>query len=351
MDKQPQREYPAVLPAVATAAKAMGLQFDVVEEQAAWGRRRADALVRVGRGPHNALYLAEVRTGIRQANLGAVLHQLEQLGPEALLVADYVATELAGAFKDHRVAFIDAAGNAFLDQPNLLVWVTGRRPARPIAAKVEGRAFQPTGLQVLFVLLCDPAAANKPVRKLAEMAGVAHGTVGWVMTDLKAQGFVTDLKGRRNTRKIHHRDRLLDQWTDAYVRMLRPRTLIGRYYVPTIDDWQDWNLAENGAQWGGEPAAALLTQYLRPQELTIYAEQLPAKLALAKRFAKEPEPGRTAVVEVRRRFWNPEAAPHTEPTAPPVLVYADLLATRDARCLETAAMVRKQHVDRHLEDA
>ncbi|HCE09632.1 MAG TPA: hypothetical protein DEQ40_13730, partial [Oxalobacteraceae bacterium] len=129
-------------------------------------------------------------------------------------------------------------------------------------------------------------------------------------------------------------------------RVLRPRTLLGRYYVPTLEGWKDWPLAEHGALWGGEPAAAMLTDYLRPGVLTIYAEKLPGLLAARQKFMKEPAPGHAAVVEVRRRFWNFPGDPEHDKLVPPLLVYADLLATGDARCIETAKMIYETYVAR-----
>jgi hypothetical protein len=105
--------------------------------------------------------------------------------------------------------------------------------------------------QVLFTLLCNPGAVNRPYRELADMAGVAHGTVGTVIPDLQQLGFVGDLKGKRGTRRLFEFDRLLDEWATTYARVVRPRTLLGRYYVPTLEGWKDWLLAEYGALWGG----------------------------------------------------------------------------------------------------
>ena len=79
------------------------------------------------------------------------------------------------------------------------------------------------------------------------MAGVAHGTVGWVIPDLQQLGFVHDLQGKRGTRRLFEHERLLNQSTDAYARVLRPRTLIGQYYVPGFEAWKNWPLAEYGA--------------------------------------------------------------------------------------------------------
>lgn len=340
-----------LLDAALEAGRALGLTIQVMQREPQLGRARADALVRIGRGGDEAIYAVDVRQALRPATLGAAIAQLERLGQQALLVADYVTPALADELKARRVAFLDAAGNAYLEQPHLLIWVKGQKPAvKPIAPEI-GRAFQPTGLQVVFALLCNPQTVNRPYRELAAMAGTAHGTVGWVMQDLQQLGFIGDLRGKRGTRRLFQGERLLMQWVDTYARLLRPRTLIGRYYVPTLEGWRDWPLAEQGAIWGGEPAAALLTEYLRPGELTIYADKLPGMLAARQKFNKAPAPGHTAVVEVRRRFWNFPGDPLHPNLAPHILIYADLLATGDARCIETAKMIYDTHVARLFAEA
>lgn len=347
MDNVNPRERP-LLDAALDVARGLGLTAELVEAEPNLGRTRADALVRLGHGTQAALYAVEIKRALRPATLGGVLHQLERLGQQALLVADYVTPPLANTLRERRVPFIDAAGNAYLEQPGVLIWVTGRKPEAPALPQALGRAFQPTGLQVVFALLCNPFLINRTYRELAAMAGVAHGTVGWVIPDLQRQNFVADLKGKgkRGTRRMFQLERLLTQWVDAYARQLRPRTLIGRYHVATLEGWREWPIAQHAALWGGEPAAALLTNYLRPGELTLYAEKLPALLAAQQKFLKQPEPGHTALVEVRRKFWNFTPDNALGDVVPPLLVYADLLATGDARCIETAKMVYEEHVAR-----
>ena len=348
MDKTTLNTEQMLLDAAIEAARGMGVGVQMVQREPPLGGAGADAVLRVTHGEQEVLYAVEVRRTLQLATLGAALQQLERLGQQAMLVTDYITPELADALKARKIAFLDTTGNAYLEQEGLLVWIKGqKRVAKPVA-ETAGRAFQPTGLQVLFTLLCNPQAVNRPYRELADMAGVAHGTVGWVMPDLQQMGFVKDLNSKRGTRRLFERDRLLDEWATTYARVLRPRTLIGRYYVSTLEGWQDWSLAEHGALWGGEPAAAILTNYLRPGELTIYADKLPGLLAARHKFMKEPAPGRTAVVEVRKRFWKFPTDPEYNNLVPPVLVYADLLATGDARCIETAKMVHEAYVTRLL---
>lgn len=354
MDKQIATVEADLLHAALEAARGLGLDAQLEQVQPKRGAERADCMVRIGHGGKGQRYVVELRHQLRPASLGAVLHQLDRQAQAherpGLLVADHITPDLAQTLHTQGREFLDAAGNAYIRQPNALVWVCGRKPVGKAVAPHVGRAFQPTGLQVVFALLCHPEWINLPYRELALRAGVAHGTVGWVMPDLQQQGFVTDLKGKRGTRRLYEGERLLALWADAYARQLRPRTLLGRYYVPTLEGWKDWPLATHGAQWGGEPAAALLTRYLKPGELTLYADKLPGPLAARYRFTKEADVGHKAVVEVRRRFWHfPEDT--AEPCTPAVLVYADLLATGDARCMETAKRLYEEHVVRLVRQA
>jgi hypothetical protein len=358
MDKMPVIAETDLLTAALDAVRGLGLDAAVEPAHFGRGSLEVDAIVRLGPGGEGQRYVVGVKRQLRPANLGPALHQLDRQaelhGLPSLLVADYITTDIAETLRQQGRAFLDAAGNAHIRQAVTLVWVTGRKPVAKTMAPLLGRAFQPTGLQVLFALLCHPEWVNLPYRELAARAGVAHGTVGWVMPDLQQQGFVTELKGKRGTRRLYETERLLALWVDAYARQLRPRTLLGRYYVATLEGWQDWPLAAHEAQWGGEPAAALLTQYLKPGELTLYADKLPGLLAGKYRFMKEPDVGHQAVVEVRRRFWHfPQVNGDGDGEAcvPPVLVYADLLATGDARCMETAKRLYEEYVARPIRQA
>ena len=350
MDKLPAAEKDTLRTAI-KAAQRHGLTIELVKEVRQVSHPQADAVAHVRHGDLETLYQVECKRNLRSANLGVTLHQMDRLGQPVMLITDYLAPDLADELKERGIPFLDAAGNAYIKQANLLIWIKGQKPAVKATVTPAGRAFQPTGLQVIFTLLSNPQAINLPYRELAKMAGVAHGTVGWVIPDLQQLGFVGDLQGKRGTRRLFQHERLLNQWADAYARVLRPRTLIGRYYVADFEGWKTWPIAEYGALWGGEPAAAMLTDYLRPGELTLYAEKMPSLLAARQKFMKEAEPGHKAVVEVRKRFWNFPDDPKHSNIVPPLLVYADLLATGDARCIETAKMIYDAYVTRLFAEA
>jgi len=313
------------------ALEPVGLRFRILGAGAHGGDRDADAWIALRVGGQDLRYLAEVKRGLRPATLGAVIQQLRGLEGDPLLVTDHVTPPLADALRAKGIEFIDAAGNAFLHRPPVFVFVKGQRPTEHVPPPERGRAFQVTGLQVLFALLAKPELAARPYREIAAAAGVAHGTVGWVMAELPHLGYVADVGGRR---RLLNGERLLGQWTEAYARTLRPKLLLGRFrgnieglYARTAP-WPDDLLL------GGEVAAARLTRHLRPGTATLYTRGVDPKVVV--KLGLRADAGGN--VDFRRQFWTfPGEERRLVPT---LLVYADLLAIGDARCLETAQLLR-----------
>lgn len=320
------------------AMEPLGLRFRVLQHEGP--RLRADAIVGLQLGGREVRYVAEVKRTLRPATLGAAIHQVRTYArtyaAKPLLVTNHVTPPLADALRTEGIEFIDAAGNAFLNRPPLLVFVKGQRPtdAPPIAER--RRAFQPTGLQVLFAILARPELADRPYREIAINAGVAHGTVGWVMAEMPTLGYIADVGGRR---RLINGERLLGQWTEAYARTLRPRLLLGRFRgeLEGLDD-RAANLKE--VLLGGELAAARITRHLRPGTGTFYAQAIDPKVLLNLTLRADAEGN----VDFRRRFWA--FAGEDPQLVPTLLIYADLLAIGDARCLETAELLRGPLLDR-----
>ena len=327
----------ALIEEVLTAAQRPGIRAEIEEWDPKVIGGGVDAWITLQLGGATVRYAAVLKRGLRPATLGAAIQQIRQTGKKTLLIADYITPQLAEDMRDHAVAFMDAAGNAFLDDPPVFVWVKGERPMPRTALQPAGRAFQAGGLQVIFLLLCHPDMVDRPYREIAQMAGVAHGTVGWVMAELPQLRFVARVGGKR---RLLEPRRLLQQWVEAYARTLRPKLLLGRYQAENLDWWKTVDPTAYDLIMGGEGAAARLTRHLRPGSLTFFGRRAEARFLLDQRLKEDP----TGEVEILRRFWqfdNPEPA-----LAPTILIYADLLAIGDARCLETAGLLHDQIIDR-----
>lgn len=334
MDTEP--DEPILLREALDAVRPMGLRLRPVSRPRRAADRGGGTELELRVGKDRVRFVAEVTRGLRPVTLGPVVHRIRALRGNPLLVADHVTPPLADALRAHGVEFIDAAGNAFLNRPPLFVFIKGQRPRERHVGHERGRTFQPAGLKVVFALLARPELVGQPYRAIAAAAGVAHGAVGWVMAELPKLGFTATVNGRR---RLIDGERLLGQWSEAYARTLRPRLLLGRFRgdVAALP-----GSVAGGPEFlvGGELAAARLTGQLRPATATIYVAELEPPLVVGLKLRADP----IGNVEVRRRFWTFRG--DKPGLVPELLVYADLLATGEARCLEIAGLLRGGIADR-----
>jgi hypothetical protein len=134
----------------------------------------------------------------------------------------------------------------------------------------------------------------------------------------------------------------LNAWIMAYGEQLKPDLYVGGFRFlkeEGPDSWKTLSFRNDQTVWGGEPAADLLTHYLRPAELTIYTEEESRRLVKTYRLV----PDEIGKVKVYRKFWHHEDK-ETQGVAPILLVYADLLLTGDPRCAETAQKIYDEYL-------
>ncbi len=288
---------------------------------------------------------AEVKDTLTQTAIGRIAEQLRDPDNPAILVTRYVTPQQAEQLKMLKIPFMDTAGNAYIDAPPLFVYVTGKKTELEDTKAKTVRAFRPAGLRIVFALLCNPRLADAPYRDIARIAGVALGTVGWVMHDLKRLGYLMD-KGACG-RKTANAKKLFNVWVDTYARDLRPKIYLGRFTAtePLLPEQID--CAGLGVMLGGETAAAILTRHLKPETLTVYVPEKnnADELMLKYRLRKDAHGN----VELLTAFWNFDYQWDFKGIAPPLLVYADLVATENDRNIETARIVYDRYIARHLE--
>jgi hypothetical protein len=300
--------------------------------------RGRDAVLEIDSGGHKSEYSAVIKTYLTSGMIGVLSSELRRMTPQGLLVTNYVTPAQAEKLVKLNVPFLDAAGNAFLYGQHLYVMVVGRRPAEGAGKEKRGRAFTPSGLKILFTLLCNPGLESEGYREIAATAGVSHGAVGWVMSDLGSSGYFTGARG--NERRLINKRELLKRWVETYSTQLRPKLLMARYKSKTPGWWRESSLSPTGALWGGEVAAAKLTGYLRPEVVTLYAPKNLPELQARFGLRRDPE----GDVEILKKFWTFEGA--NSDTVPPLLIYADLMASGDDRNIETAEIIYDAHLAR-----
>jgi hypothetical protein len=254
-----------------------------------------------------------------------------------VMVLPYVTAVMAEKYRKDGIQFIDTAGNGYINQPPLYLFIKGNKMPGVIKAPPVNRTFKQTGLRVLYALLCNPGLENETYRIIAAKTNVALGMINWVVKDLTELGFLMEIGAGR---RLIQKERLLERWITAYAEQLRPKLVLGRYRGAE-GWWQQAVLKPEQALWGGEVAAAKLTDYLKPQVVTVYVDKdNPAAVLIPNRLKKDPE----GDVELVGRFWQTDVVvPHGD-TVHPILVYADLMATGNQRNIETARIIYDKHI-------
>ena len=326
-----------------------GLQLEIAELQLDIGsrqvgskadilHRQADALVHLNGPGINREFVVEVKYRLTMTNLGMIVHLLQSFPQKGLIVTNYVNPRMAERLKAMNISFLDLAGNAYFNEPPVYVYVKGNQPVEDRYRKPAARVFQPSGLKLLFALLCEPKLVFKSYRTIAKTAGVALGTVARVINDLRELGYLMDVY--TGSPGLINKEKLLERWVTTYPELLRPKLVMGHYSAVDSKWWTQAELTDLQAYWGGEVAAAKLTGYLRPEKVIVYTRDQPVQLLLMNKLKKDPDGN----VEILEAFWQDEYAwPHHE-LVPPLLIYADLMATGDVRNIETAKMIYEREL-------
>jgi hypothetical protein len=320
--------------------KMTGLKMEVIPEDA-HNPLVPDAGIRIIAGNTRMEFAAEVMPTLTYAALGVTVQQIGLLKQRVLIITKYVTPQMADRLKEMNIPFIDAAGNAYLNEPQLFLYIKGHKKPDKYQTIAVTRTFRQAGLKVVFTLLGNPGLENEPYRKIADQAQVALGTIGTVMHDLQRMDYLMDMgaKGRR----LLNKKTLLTRWVINYPELLRPKLMLGRFRTQDINWWKNINF-NNKAYFGGEVAAHILTKYLKPQTVTIYTHQPLGPILLQNRIKKDPD----GDIEILRIFWNFRFKWQYPNLVHPILIYADLIATGDERNIETAKIIYEKELLRFI---
>ncbi|WP_280301212.1 type IV toxin-antitoxin system AbiEi family antitoxin [Nocardia neocaledoniensis] len=254
---------------------------------------------------------------------------------ELLVTGPHISSRTAEALRAANIDYIDNVGNAHLNFDPVLVDIRGRPSIAPRKGRgtTEANLFSARRMQVLFALLAWPDLVDRPVRMIADTAGTSVGLAQSTLEIMKESDYVVG-------RSLYRRDELIDLWTAAYGNTLIPK-LRETSFAGEVASWSP----PPGWQVSGESAVQLIRQ---PQTLTIYVKNFDPIEAVQSGWHKSSDPN----IEIRRKFWGEPpwaTAPEqygafTESAAPPLMVYADLLASKDPRQTEVATALRRDHL-------
>ncbi len=286
----------------------------------------------------------EIKGEVKPYQLPDIIKQAQ--GKHFILVAQKLFGATKAALREKKINYLDMAGNIYYKHGVYMIQVDGNKTGDENKVTTN-RAFTKTGLKVVFYFLLDEGALNRPYRETALMTGVALGNIGLIVEGLKETGYILQLNERNCVLK--NKKGLLDRWIAGFRETLKPKLHIANFKLPpdtTTTTLKNRIGLGPGNAFGGEPAAEIITGYLRPEIYTLYTDLTKTDLAQNAKLI----PDNNGKLHVFKKFWNKDY-PLTMDThlAHPLLIYADLVITDDPRCIETAEMIYNKYLKHEFE--
>jgi hypothetical protein len=322
--------------------KEIQLEIEIEEKEKVVNGFRFDKLVKFRYQKKGLFYYVEIKPNINNTVIALLLHHKEILPHPILLITRHVNNNKAEELKKDGIQFMDIAGNAYLNYYPIFIFIKGNKPPDIFFKNTLYRAFELSGLKIIYALLCYPDLIKKPYRYIGEITNVALGTVGWVVNDLINLGFVVEMGDRG--RKLLKKEEVFNRWCIGYNEKLRLKLLINKFTGPK-DWWIHYKLNPEYAQWGGEVAANKLTKYIKPQDIIIYADHDKYQNIVIENKLHKDINGN---IEFFERFWKFDRTNEFKEIVNPILIYADLINTGNQRVIETARIIYEEYINRHI---
>jgi hypothetical protein len=289
----------------------------------------------------NKRLATEVKIGFRISQLNEILKQKSNYG-ELLLITDGLSDVVKTILKKEAISYLDTTGNAFFFYPpTLTILIEGKKKLLE-REKQKDKAFTKSGMRLVFEYLKDATLLQKTYRKIADLTNVSLDTIAKTNESLKQQGFISQVNEKQIV--LTNPAKLLLKWADIYDTRIKPSLFYGKYRFLNAEAELNWkNLAlQTPTCWGGEAAAALLTQDLRPEIFTIYTTETRAHLMRNYRL----KPDITGNVHVYLPFADNHYLLNDDYKliTHSVLTYIDLLNSGDARNFDIAQKIYEKYI-------
>ncbi len=244
---------------------------------------------------------------------------------QRILVCNTLSIYLREICSDLNVNYIDESGNIRIVDDSIYIIIQGQKavPAKSIATMTTGI------VKCLFAFFAEPELLNAPYTLIAERANISLGMVNKTMTFLLNNKHIAQQSTQRRFLDIQN---LQYEWLISYLQKVAPK--IQAITCPLPEHWESVPLTQ-GDLWASEVAAMQLTDYLIPQELLLFAQNLrPEKYPLSK--------NQNSKLQMKKAFWGKEL--NISQNAFALLTVAELLLSKDGRNRELAEMINDKYL-------
>lgn len=278
-------------------------------------------------------YAVEVMKEIRRPQLNKLII-LQPFFEKLIVIALHIQPKVKEELRTLGIGYIDGAGNTYLKTEKQFLFIDGRRTTKIEDDENKNRFYTKAGAKIVYHLLQDEDLIQQPYRVIAETTETALDTVHKTLHALREMGYLVDYDDRRIM--LTKKKDLLDKWIDAYDTKLKPALFAGNYRFLNEEHQLNWKkllLHPGETYWGGEPAADLHTDFLRPEIFIMYTLETRAELMKMYRIVPDAE----GPIKIYKKFWTRDEV--NDKMVHPILIYADLITSGEPRNLEVAKRI------------
>lgn len=288
------------------------------------------------------IFKPEIIGSIDKSNIGAVIHHMKNL-EKSLLLTNHINKILAEQLQKADIQYIDCSGNVYINERSVFISVKGESPNKLTLGNEQTFMLSVASIKIIFTLLVVKNAIELTYRDIAKMSDVALGSVNKTFILLEKHGYL--LLKKDGKRRLVNTENLLSKWCIGYTERLRPKLIIGKFSSEHLELLKEINPVDYGFLWGGEIAAAKLSNHLKSQLISLYAEDEIPRLQLKYRLKRDIDGN----IELLKKFWNFDTDVHKQNVVPFILVYADLLSSFDERNQEIAEIIYDKYIKKQME--
>jgi hypothetical protein len=288
------------------------------------------------------LLAVEYKSHLSRAVVDHLIARFRGARDRIVVLAPHIGAGVGAMLAEAGINYVDRHGNCHLAVDSVYIHVAGRT-GPPHAASEKG--LRSPGYQVLFAYLAEPALLDRPLRAVAEWAGVSRQPASDVRQRLLEDGYI--IETRKGYRWVdRRRDDALNMWLRGYETTVRASLVRGTYRTQTDPDELEKQIVAlfpkmgvSELRWGGTTAAYRLTSHYRGARTTVHVHATPRGVAQHLRAVSDPR-GNLVVMDAFGAInWEAEGE-----TVHPLLVYSEMLRDGDERAREAAEMLFDSHI-------
>ncbi|QLE54681.1 type IV toxin-antitoxin system AbiEi family antitoxin [Nostoc sp. TCL26-01] len=316
----------------------------------------ADGQLIINTSHKTANYICEIKTGLTNDVIEQVAEYFTNLGKRLkhgqrpLLVTHNLSSLVVEQLLEKNIEFIDIEGNIYLNSPEIYIVVRNQVSRNNTHKSLE---ITPATLQVMYALLKQPkfiSIERDFDEKIADIAGVTPKTVKNTLKKLQELDYIRHKHGGY---EIIDYVKLLERWELGYSEKLRAKLLLGtfspigkRNFSEVETDLKKY-ADVYGYLIGGELAASIITEYIRPISATLHLNKNVDERQIVVNLKLKPDAeGNVVLLQSigNDNYQKNDFKASKDNLVNPLLIHAELVWTGNSRLKETAQIIYEQYI-------